>query len=160
MSNFFIFLLNEFLLFFPFFQALLSTVSFPFYLYSFLLHPLFPSSSPCCFSFLEPWPRSPGPWRGLSLQAGLWVLPDMPFRAWEPAAQTFWLHCHCLLGCSAAGPGHWISIRILTASSCIFSLCFPPLPHHQASPKSSGSLATCLFVGTFTWRLKLPLYPN
>lgn len=64
----------------------------------------------------------PVPSGGPSLQAGLWVLqqppvgvgalPDMPFRAWETASQTFWLHRHCLLCCSAPHPQHWINIRI------------------------------------------------
>lgn len=68
------------------------------------------------------WPRSPAPPGAPSLQAGLWVLqqppvgvgalPDMPFRAWETAGQTFWLHCHCLPGCSVPLPRRWISIRI------------------------------------------------
>lgn len=84
----------------------------------------------------------PIPSWGPSLQAGLWVLqqppvgvgalPKMPFRAWETAGQTFWLHTHCLLGCSVPLLLLWISIRIPRApwstSSCLHLLLPSFLP--------------------------------
>lgn len=91
------------------------------------LSPLPPSLPPS-------WPRSPGPSRGPLLAArplgaaAAASLPDMPFRAWETAGQTFWLHCHCLLGRSAPHTRRWISIRIprmprgLRASSSLHPL--------------------------------------
>lgn len=102
-----------------------------------------PSSFPSC-SPLSPYLGSVLfliPSRGPSLQAGLWVLqqppigvgalPDMPFRAWETAGQTFWLHCHCLLGCSVPLPLPWISIRIpraMASTASSVSLILPNCP--------------------------------
>lgn len=138
----------------PHLNSRLPVISFPFVSFLiFLSPPPLLYLSPCCLSFilsslvLAP---VPVPSLGPSLQAGLWVLqppvgvgalPDMPFRAWETAGQTLWLHCHCLLGCSAPHPWQWISIRIPSillstvrsaAGLCLSASSASTFDHHHA----------------------------